>query len=112
MDPTKHLIYRHIIENELFIDRIKEYELKMKHIIDNLLNELVNQNSQIDFISQFAIKVPQFIIYDLLVIHQIDYEFINNRNNNSKLNNDRSSHTELSDYINRLIANKKSNTRI
>ncbi|CAF1245683.1 unnamed protein product [Rotaria sordida] len=108
MDPTKHIIYREIIENELSIDRIKEYEPRMKNIVDDLLNELINQNPPIDFVSQFAIKVPSFIIYDLLGINKIDHEFLVSRNRiNNKLDEAQTANKELLDYINRLIANKK-----
>lgn len=106
MDSGKYLMYRQIIGKEFSIDRVKGYELKMKIIVDNLLTELINQNSPIDFVSEFARKVPSFILYDLLGINKMDYEFLNNRNSNN-LNENQTSRKELSDYIHRLIINKK-----
>ncbi|CAF4618365.1 unnamed protein product [Rotaria sp. Silwood1] len=108
MDPTKHIIYREIIEKEFSIDRIKEYEPRIKNIVDDLLNELSNQTPPIDFVSQFAIKVPSFIMYDILTINKIDHEFLTSRNRiNNKLDETQTTHQEFLEYINRLVTNKK-----
>lgn len=99
MNTADYSIHRDILEKAFSLERMSEIERDIEKIVDDLLDQFARQTSPVDFVSQFATKVPFLTMYHLLGIPASDDQFVRERIGHRS--------SELRDYLHRLVEQKK-----
>ncbi|KAL2263207.1 hypothetical protein VTK26DRAFT_7781 [Humicola hyalothermophila] len=83
MDPPDHMKYRGMVESWFTPEKVKS----MQPYIDKTVNDLLERmrakgcaNGPVDFVEEFALPVPSYIIYTILGVPFEDLEFLTQQN--------------------------------
>ena len=64
-DPPDHSFHRSQVDKAFTISRVKKMEIYLRTVVDEMLAEIIDAG-HCEFVSQFAMKIPTYIIADQL----------------------------------------------
>ncbi|KAH6666510.1 cytochrome P450 55A2 [Plectosphaerella plurivora] len=111
MDAPDHMNQRSMVESYFTPDHVRKLQPYIQKTVDDLLDALKAKgcaDGPVDFVKEFSLPVPSYIIYTLLGVPFNDLEYLTHQNairtNGSATAREASSaNQELLDYLARLV---------
>jgi nitric oxide reductase len=77
MDPPEHMAQRSMIEDAFTPDAVDKLRPHIQETVDSLLDNMIEAGGMpVDFIEEFAMPVPSYIIYGIIGVPLEDLEFL------------------------------------
>jgi len=72
-DPPDHRRYRVLVDKAFAFSKVEPLEQRMQQIVDNLLDALIDK-PEVEFLAEFAIKLPMIVIAEQLSVAPEDMD--------------------------------------
>jgi cytochrome P450 len=111
MDDPEHGRLRRMVTAPFAVKRVEALRPAIQRIVDTLIDEMLAGPTPVDLVQAFALPVPSLVICELLGLPYADHDFFQRHskiliNRNQSPESTREAQGELTDYLERLVAEK------
>ena len=80
MDAPEHMRQRGLVESFFTPEYVESLKPYIQRVIDETLDKMAAKDKPVDFVSEFALIVPSYVIYTILGVPFKDLEFLTHQN--------------------------------